>query len=131
LIGLDTNVLVRYIAQDDPAQAAAASRVIESFTADSPGFISTVTVVEMVWVLMRAYRTPKTVIEKTVEGLLRSRELVVENAEIHYLALAAFHAAPVDYADAVIAMAGRGAGCEETVTFDRQAAASLMRLLDG
>ncbi len=130
MIGLDTNVLVRYIAQDDPEQATAATRLIEGFTAETPGFISTVTLVETVWVLARAYTAPKDTIAAVIEGLLRARELVVENAEAHYLALAAFQAAPADYADALIAEAGKRAGCEQTVTFDRRAANGLMRLLD-
>lgn len=130
MIGLDTNVLVRYIAQDEPVQAAIATRLVEGFTAEAPGFISTVTLVETVWVLSRAYKTPKAELLRIVEGLLRARELVVENAETHYLALNAFAASAVDYADALIAEASRRAGCEVTVTFDRRAAGSVMRLAE-
>lgn len=121
MIGLDTNVLVRYIAQDEPTQAALAGRLIESFTAEAPGFVSTVTLVETVWVLARAYRTAKTELVQIIEGLLRARELVVQDAETHYLALSQFEIGTVDYADAVIAQAGRRAGCELTATFDRRA----------
>jgi predicted nucleic-acid-binding protein len=119
VIGLDTNVLVRYLAQDDRAQAAAATRLVDGFTAEAPGFISTVTLVETVWVLTRAYRTPKAQITHVIEGLLRSQDLVIEQAEVHYLALGLYRVAPVDFADAVIAQAGRRAGCTQTVTFDR------------
>lgn len=90
MIGLDTNVLVRYIAQDEPVQAAIATRLVEGFTAEAPGFISTVTLVETVWVLARAYKTPKADLLRIIEGLLRARELMVENVETHYLALNAF-----------------------------------------
>jgi predicted nucleic-acid-binding protein len=129
VIGLDTNVLVRYIAQDEPVQAAQATRLIENFTAEAPGFVSTVTLVETVWVLSRAYETAKTEILQIIEGLLRARELVIEDAETHYLALSQFAATTLDYADAVIAQAGRRAGCEFTATFDRRAANGGMRLL--
>jgi predicted nucleic-acid-binding protein len=130
VIGLDTNVLVRYLAQDDPGQAAIATRLIEGFTAEAPGFISTVALVETVWVLARAYDTARADIAGVVEGLLRSRELVVQDAEIHYLALHAFQSEAIDYADAVIAEFARRAGCLETVTFDRRAATGgQMRLL--
>jgi predicted nucleic-acid-binding protein len=129
VIGLDTNVLVRYIAQDDPIQAAVASRLIENFTAEQPGFISTVTMVETVWVLMRAYKVPKQAIIAIIEGLLRARDLVVDAAETHYVALGIFQASTIDYADAVIAQSGKRAGCGETVTFDRRAADGLMRLI--
>lgn len=129
MIGLDTNVLVRYLAQDDPVQAAAATQLIDGFTAGAPGFISTVTLVETVWVLAKAYRTPKPDLVHIIEGLLRARELIVEDVETHYLALGAYQASGIDYADAVIAQAGRRAGCDETVTFDHRAGAGLMRLL--
>ena len=132
MIGLDTNVLVRYLAQDDPGQAAMATRLIEGFEAEAPGFISTVTLVETVWVLAKAYGTARGDIATVVEGLLRSRELAVQDAEIHYLALRAFQTDAIDYADAVIAETGKRAGCVETVTFDRRAAAGgQMGLLAG
>jgi predicted nucleic-acid-binding protein len=127
VIGLDTNVLVRYLAQDEPTQAAIATRLIESFTAEAPGFVSTVTMVETAWVLARAYQTPKADLLQIIENLLRARELVIEDAETHFLALSAFSTSAADYADALIAQAGRRAGCEFTVTFDRRAATSLMR----
>jgi predicted nucleic-acid-binding protein len=130
VIGLDTNVLVRYIVQDEVHQAAVATRLIEGFTPEAPGFVSTVTLVETVWVLTVAYKTPKRDVATVIEGLLRAREVIVENADIHYLALGAFQRAAVDYADAVIAQAGRQSGCDHTVTFDRRAGASLLKLLD-
>jgi predicted nucleic-acid-binding protein len=130
LIGLDTNVLVRYLAQDEPIQSQAASQLIDGFTAETPGFISTLSVVETVWVLARAYKTPRLKIAAIIEGLLRAQELVIEQSEIHYLALGAYRTSSVDYADVVITQAGKRAGCEETVTFDRGAAGgALMRLL--
>ena len=58
-IGLDTNVLVRYVAQDDSKQSPAATRLIESLTADAPGYVSVVSVVELVWVLTDCYALPK------------------------------------------------------------------------
>ena len=130
MIGLDTNVLVRFIAKDDADQAALASQLVGSFTVDAPGFVSTVTLVETVWVLVRGYRTPKAQIVRIVESLLRAREVIVEQAALHHLALAAFRNGSADYADAVIAQTSRRAGCTEVVTFDRRAAQSTgMRLL--
>ncbi len=122
MIGLDTNVLVRYLAQDDPAQSRAATRLIEGLTQASPGFVSTVALVETVWVLSRAYRMARGDIVPIIEGLLRSTELVIEQAEIHYAALDAYQSTGADYADIVIAQSGRRAGCTGTATFDRRAA---------
>jgi predicted nucleic-acid-binding protein len=130
VIGLDTNVLVRYLTQDDEQQAVLSSSLIDGLTPEAPGFLATVALVETTWVLAKAYGMSRTDIAAVVEGLLRSRELLIEDAETHYLALGAFQAGPIDYADAVIAEAGRSAGCAETVTFDRRAAASgRMRLV--
>ncbi len=104
---------------------------MEGFRPDAPGFVSTVTLVETVRVLAHAYKTPRAAIANIVEGLLRSRELVVQDIETHYLALGVYVASTADYADLVIAQAGERAGCEATVTFDRTAAASdAMQLLE-
>lgn len=124
MIGLDTNVLVRYLAQDDADQARLATQLIEGFTQETPGFVASVALVETVWVLSKVYQTSRTEIATVVEGLLRARDLVVEDAETHYLALGVFQTRQIDYADALIAESGRRAGCVETVTFDRRAVAS-------
>jgi predicted nucleic-acid-binding protein len=131
VIGLDTNVLIRYLAQDEPAQSAAATQLLEGFTAEAPGFISTVTLVETARVLARAYGTPQPDIAAIIERLLRTQELVVEQSETHYLALGTYQSTTADYADAVIAQTGKRAGCDETVTFDHRAAkGAKMRLLE-
>ena len=78
MIGLDTNVLVRYVTQDDPVQSAKASNLIESLTVVSPGFVSLVSVVELVWVLQSCYQCTKTQLVAVLETLLRTRELIIE-----------------------------------------------------
>jgi len=122
MIGIDTNVLIRYLAQDDALQSPVASRLIDGFTRDAPGFISQVVLVETVWVLTRVYKITRAAIADTVETLLRARELVVDNAEIGYLALATYRATKADFSDALIAHSGLLAGCAETLTFDQAAA---------
>lgn len=130
MIGLDTNVLVRYLAQDEPAQSAAATQLVEGFTPQAPGFISTVALVETTWILSRSYKTSRRELAAVIEGLLRAQELVVEQSETHYLALGTYQTTTADYSDAVIAQTGKRAGCDETVTFDRRAAnTAKMRLL--
>ena len=81
MIGLDTNVLVRYLMQDDAAQAAKASRLIERCSAEEPGFIAMVVLVELVWVLESSYGIERARIAAALELLLRTRELRVEQAE--------------------------------------------------
>lgn len=80
MIGLDTNVLVRYVAQDDPKQSPKATRLIESLTVDAPGYVSVVSVVELVWVLTSCYASTKGEICEVLQTLLRTKEIVVANA---------------------------------------------------
>jgi predicted nucleic-acid-binding protein len=130
MIGLDTNVLVRYLTHDDPGQAAAAKKVMNSLSFDSPGFLSLIVIAELVWVLAISYRYQKKEIEQVLENLLRSKELVIERAEIVSQALRAFRAGRADFADYLIERCAHAAECGFTVTFDQRAAtAAGMRLL--
>ncbi len=129
MIGLDTNVVVRYLTHDDAAQTDAAVRVIESLSQDSPGFISLIAIVELVWVLEVSYRFKKNEIEQVLDTLLRSKELVIERAEIVWQALRKFSASRADFADCLIERCGHTAECQYTVTFDHNAAATGMKLL--
>jgi len=121
VIGLGTNVVVRYLVQDEPDQSAMASTVIDALTGNDPGFCSLVTVVELYWVLRRAYKVSAGRCSELVEGLLDARELRVDQDAIVRAALAASRDGP-DFADAIIAELGRAAGCKHTVTFDQRAA---------
>ncbi|HEV2642338.1 MAG TPA: type II toxin-antitoxin system VapC family toxin, partial [Candidatus Elarobacter sp.] len=102
MIGLDTNVLVRYIAQDDAAQSPKASALIESLTVDEPGYVTQVALVEVVWVLSSLYAADRDQIAKVVEGLLRTKELSVEAAETAWKALRVFTSSKADFADCLI-----------------------------
>lgn len=130
MIGLDTCVLVRYIAQDDAEQSSAATSIIESLSGASPGFISTVTLIELVWVLQQCYPTTKDDIVHVIGMLLRTKELKVENAETVWQALRRFTDSKADFADCLIERSANAAGCEFTVTLDPWAAKKAgMRLL--
>ncbi|WP_338571235.1 type II toxin-antitoxin system VapC family toxin [Pseudomonas canadensis] len=121
MIGLDTNVLVRYVTQDDPVQSAKASELIESLTTASPGFVSLVSILELVWVLQSCYQSAKSDVVMVLETLLRTRELTVEHAEIIWQALRKFVANKADFADCLIERCAHAAGCEYTATFDLNA----------
>jgi predicted nucleic-acid-binding protein len=121
MIGLDTSVLVRYLTHDDPTQTAAAMRVMNSLSFDSPGFLSLIVIAELVWVLAISYRFPKKEIEQVLETLLRSKELVIERGEIVSQALRAFSAGRADFADYLIERCAHAAECQFTVTFDQKA----------
>lgn len=122
MIGLDTNVLVRYLTQDDPIQSPRATDFMEHLlTADNPGFVSIVAIVETVWVLDRAYGLGAIEIAATVERLLQADALMVENEQEVFTAMIALKEGHGSFADAVIAALGAKAGCAHTVTFDRKA----------
>lgn len=124
MTGLDTNVLVRYVMQDDPRQSPRATRLIESLSADEPGFVPAVVLVELVWVLSGSYGLERSQVALVLDTLLRSKELVVERAEWVTQALARCAGAGADFADALIERSAAGAGCAATMTFDAGAAKS-------
>ncbi|MCU7373415.1 type II toxin-antitoxin system VapC family toxin [Paucibacter sp. O1-1] len=122
MIGLDTNVLVRYIMQDDAKQAAKATKLIESLTAQEQGFITLVSVVELVWVLSSSYDLARGQIVQALDVILRSKQLVVDQAEHVVRALRAYGAGSADFADCLIERTAAAAGCAKTMTFDVAAA---------
>ena len=124
MIGLDTNVIVRYIMQDDAKQSPLATRLIESLTPESPGFVPLVSVVELGWVLSSAYDLERNQLVDAFEGLLRTKELIVERAETVWKALRALQSNNGDFADCLISSSASAAGCPRTMTFDRGAAKS-------
>ena len=131
MIGLDANVVVRFLVQDDEVQSPIATRVFSSLSRERPGFIGAVALAEITWVLGRAYKASRDDIARAVEGLLRSAELIVENPDAAYRALGLYRASQsCEFADALIAQTAALAGADETLTFDQKAAAALgMRLL--
>ena len=121
MTGLDTNVLVRYFAQDDPAQSKTATGIVERLTEDEPGFVSLVAMVETVWVLSRSYGLTSAETAGVVEGMLQSDTLVVQNEQEVFTAVTALRAGRGSFADALISALGAWAGCGSTLAFDRKA----------
>jgi predicted nucleic-acid-binding protein len=121
MIGLDTNVLVRYLTQDHPEQASQASQLIEKHcTIDDPGFISLVVLCELVWVLRGAYEYKKQLVVKVLDQIMTIKELIVEAEQTVRYALAAYRNGPADFADYVIIFSNRAQGCETTYSFDKR-----------
>lgn len=118
MIGLDTNVLVRHLTQDDASQAAMVARVIDKATAGSL-FISTIVLCEVVWVLRDIYDRKREQIEDVVEKILLSEQFAFENKNVLWQALSDFRRGKDDFADYVISRLAQAAGCSHTLTFDR------------
>lgn len=128
MIGLDTNVLVRYLAQDDRAQAAVATTLIENrCSIESPGFVGLVVLTEVVWVSESSYGASRTEIAEIVKRMLSIRQLVVQDAEVVWQALRQFESGRADFADCLIHRSAAAAGCDKTMSFDRRAGMTLLK----
>jgi len=120
VIGLDTNVVARYILRDDAEQWAVAASVIEALTPQEPGFITHVTLIELHWLLARKHKTDRDSRLSVLRGLVETEVFEFEDGEsvVRALSLAEEGA---DFPDALIAASGDLFGVRETVTFDRRA----------
>ncbi|MBM3297458.1 MAG: type II toxin-antitoxin system VapC family toxin [Candidatus Aminicenantes bacterium] len=119
MIGLDTNLLVRYIAQDDPGQSKKAAQEIDkALSAGEMFFIADIVICELVWVLETAYGYDRRDIAPVLENVLRTKQFQFENKDLLWTSLADYRAKKGDFADHLIGQAGHKAGCSETLTFD-------------
>ena len=110
-------------------QSPVASRLIDGLSSETPGFIGTVVMVELVWVLQACYHSKRDEIAQILEKLLRSKELVIEETELAWKALNRFCSSRADFADCLIGLAAQAQSCDQTVTFDRGAVPAGMRLI--
>ncbi len=122
MIGVDTNVLVRYLTQDDPVQSPRATQLLlRRLSEANPGCLSTVVLAETTRVLARAYRFTTTEIATAIERLLAADRLLVERNHEVYAAMIALRAGLGSFADALIGAIGSSEGCCYTATLDRTA----------
>jgi predicted nucleic-acid-binding protein len=122
MIGLDTNVLVRYIMQDDARQAALATKLIEGLSVDTPGFITLVSVIELTWVLESAFALNRSQIVEVFQRIMSVDVFKLDRAGVVQSALRTYSNGKADFADCLIERLSAHAGCERTMTFDRDAA---------
>ena len=122
MTGIDTNVLVRYLVQDDPEQSALATKFIEGeLSADNKGFIASVALCETVWVLARAYRQSKKTLLQVIRGILEAEVFEVENRDCSWRAYFDFDEGEADYSDYLIGEICKSKGAAATMTFDSRA----------
>ena len=130
MTGFDTNVLVRFFIEDDPEQCQRVDEFLQSLTPGSPGYVSVVSLIELVWVLSSQYRLNKAQLIQCLERLLEYHELMIEDHTAVTFALHRFSQFKADFADCLIECSGAAAGCGETYTFDADASRFAgMRLL--
>lgn len=121
MIGLDTNVLVRYIVKDDPRQAAAATEAIEKLCRpEDPGWINLIVIFELVWVLQSVYDQSRQDVVRVLETILTSSELKVESADRVWQALRKYRTGRADLADYLIGIGNAANEAVPTLTFDKR-----------
>ena len=121
MIALDTNVLVRYIVQDDKTQARQASKVIEGLTPDRPAFISCIVLCEINWVLRTAYKIAKSECVETIKNILSVAVFDIERLEPCLAALRQYEAGQADFSDYLIQNIAKQEGYDTVLTFDKKA----------
>ena len=132
--GLDTNVLIRHLVQDEAAQARLAGRFIASeCSREDPGFINRIVLCEIVWVLESAYGYSREDIAGVLERVIRTQQFQIENVQSAWTALRMYRSGGADFADCLLGQTNLEAGCTETVTLDKKAAKGSTRfvLLEG
>jgi predicted nucleic-acid-binding protein len=122
VIGLDTNILVRYFVKDDPEQTRLAVDLIDSLSPTDPGWVAVAALMELMWVMTRIYRVGRVSIIQILDTLLASRDIVIEQDDTVRNALQLYRSGNTDFPDCLIACSAKAAGCGRTVTLDRRAA---------
>lgn len=118
--GVDTNVLLRYLAQDDPEHSRIASNLIEGAENDDERlYVTTIVLCELIWSLRSTYRVRREGIVSILEELLAAAVFEIQERDLVRRAVEDFRRGPADFSDYLIGWQNRKAGCIDTVTFDR------------
>lgn len=121
MIGLDSNILLRALTDDDPVQSPKARDLLGKLTSTDRGYINLVVLAEVTWSLMRKYRAGHSDIHLTVETLLHGSSFEIEAHQEVAAALELVKRSGGGFNDALIGVLNRRAGCQRTLTFDRRA----------
>jgi predicted nucleic-acid-binding protein len=125
VIGVDTNVLLRAVLNDDPVQSPAAQQLLQSLDRRRPGYVNLLVLMEFFWVLRSRYKLPHSRLAGSIRDLLEVEFLEFEALETAGKALVVYESRAADFADSVIALRNRELGVERTFTFDRDAAKTI------
>ena len=125
MIGVDTNILLRYIVNDDADQYTKAEAFLKARTADDPAFVSLIVLVELTWVLRRLYRYSRAQVHAVLLLIVETAGLVIEDEYFVSMLVGSGVALKDEFADHLIVHSAAKAGCEQTLTFDRDAVAAV------
>lgn len=117
MIGVDSNVLVRFLTRDDEVQFEVAAALLGK-APDRSVFLSLIVLVEVNWVLLRVYKRPRSEVLSTLDDLLDSRVFAIEERARVIRAISLARSTRADFADALIALGNEAQGCQGTATFD-------------
>lgn len=122
MIGIDTNILVRYLTQDDTAQAQIVEQIFNKYASSSNSiFINNIVICELIWVLERGYKYNREDISSVIKQILLTEEFAFENNELLWIALSCYSINKLDFSDALIGEINKKHGCTKTFTFDQVA----------
>ncbi len=125
MIGIDTNILVRYIAQDDELQSGIATEFIENYCSNGNKiFVNHLVICELVWVLKKCYKLSKPKTIDVIQHILQTSQFSIENAQVIWQALTDYKKYSADFADYVVGRTNTFNNCDETITFDKKASKS-------
>ena len=122
MIALDTNVLVRFLTQDDDVQFQVAADLIEGCTRDVPGYVCREVMIELVWVLERAYKYSREEIADALLRIVTASQLSVENAQDIASIVNLYRDEGYDFADLMIRQAAQRTESRILKTFDQKLA---------
>ena len=122
MIALDTNVLVRFLAQDDDAQFEVAAGLIEGCTSDAPGYVCREVMIELVWVLEWAYKYSREEIAEALLSIVTASQLSVENAQDIASIVNLYRDEGYDFADLMIRQSAQRSENRILKTFDQKLA---------
>ena len=122
MIGVDTNVLMRYLLRDDKQQSQQAKAIMDGFTQQQPGFISITTLLEAMWLLRQTYKMPREDVLQIAHALVVSTSIHIQAESTVDEAIEIAQRGNFDLPDVLVSIFGRDAGCSHTLTFDRKAA---------
>lgn len=120
MIGIDTNILVRYLTQDDFEQAKLAEDLLSKYlTKPKSILINNIVIGELISVLNIGYKYTKEQIISVVRHILATEEFVFENQKVLWFALEQYEKKQLDFSDALIAQVNKNLGCQHTFTFNK------------
>ncbi|MEL6436206.1 MAG: type II toxin-antitoxin system VapC family toxin [Pseudomonadota bacterium] len=121
--GIDANILLRALLNDDPIQSAQSRSVLEKLDDENEGYVGVTALLEVFWVLKSRHRIPKPELYDTLKAVLKVKGLEVESFDAVIQALNLYAEGAVDFPDALLSARNLEAACEDTLTLDQKAAA--------